>query len=149
MSKPHSTNLNDIIGDLLQLRDHNKAGKYFPQEMTKPGINIERAARIICDQRNFVNREMLANNIMVFYLTNTDVFDCIIGEDLRKAIQWDDEYLDECASELASLVDDGKVYEIPTGIFNAWGIKKETKSSYKLTLDRAFEQIKSYSISGI
>ena len=144
-----NTDLDSIINDLLELRKTNKEGKYFPKEMTVPGISIERAAKMILEQRKFVNREMLANNIMVFYLTNTDIFECIIGADLRKAVQWDAKYLDECAVELASLVDDGKVWAIPTGIFSAWGIKKETKSSYKLTLDEAFNDVRGYAISGI
>jgi len=149
MSKTNNTEVNQIIKDLIELRDYNKEGRYFPGEMTKPGISIERAAKIICDQRNFINREMLANNLMVFYLTNTDVFNCIISEDLRDAIQWDDTYLDECAVDLAGMVGTGEVYSVPTGIFTAWSVKKETKSSTKLTLDEAFKQIAGYSISGI
>jgi hypothetical protein len=149
MSNPNSTNIDDVISDLIEIREHNKAGKYFPGEMTKPGISIERAAKMICKQRDFVNREMLTNNIMVFYLTNTDIFNCIVCENLRKHVQWDDKYLDECASDLASLIFDGKVYGVPTGIFTAWDVKKETKSSFKLTLDEAFKEISGYSISGI
>lgn len=148
MSKNFNTE-SATMNDLLQLREHNKLGKYFPGEMTKPKISLAKAVKMINNQRDFVNREMLANNIMLFYLTNTDVFNCIVGEDLRKAVEWNDEYLDECVSEIACMITDGCVYSIPTGIFNAWGVKKETKSSYKLTLDEAFQQIASYAVSGI
>jgi hypothetical protein len=85
-----------------------------------PQISLDRVAEMIYEQQKFVDRELLTQHLFNLYAINTFMFFCIVSKSVLDAIKFDEEYVDECISELSSLVDDGKVYKQYNGIFMLW-----------------------------
>lgn len=139
--------LNNLVKEINKARIEREK-ELVLGSIDKPALPVKDLAKKLIDQRDFVSRELLTQSLLELYVFNTTVFNIIISDDLKKEIDFDPQYIDECISELACLVYDGGVYRQPTGIFDAWVAGKK-KNSTKLSVEDAVQLCYEHMFSSI
>lgn len=129
--------LNNLVKEINKARSEREK-ELVLGNMDKLSLPVKDLAKKIIDQRDFVRRECLTQALLELYVFNTTTFNIIIGDDLKKKIDFDPQYIDECVNELACLVYDGGVFRQPTGIFDAWVASKK-KNCTKLSIEDAIQ----------
>lgn len=114
-----------------------------------PKKKISSFAKIIVDQDEFIQREILVTELLKFYVCNQLDFYAVVSDEVRKKYNFNEEkpeYVWESMDELACGIAGGEVYLRGNGIFTAWVIEK-TKN--KLTVEAAAIECIQYCTGGI
>lgn len=116
-----------------------------------PTIKVKDIAKVLVEQQDFIDREILIGKLLHFYMVNPLDFKSIVSDGVRKHAQFDErkaEYLWESMNDIAIAVEEGKVYLEPNGLFSAWCYGKKRKAEI-LTIDNAKQDCDGYIIGGI
>jgi hypothetical protein len=95
-------------------------------------------ATMIIAHKRFLDTEILTHHLIEFFAFNPGEFNVLMGSDIYEYLKInEDENLNEVhMSEISELVMQRKIFLYPTGIFEAWTMKR---TKYKLTYDMALE----------
>ena len=140
MKKEHTQipKLKDYVDTIKKYRAEREKNCPLKSKIDVPKLGLPRIAKMCLEQDTFVIRETLVQAMLRFYACNTGIFHCVVSEDLRKKVEYKEEFIDECISEIVELIMEGKVYEVCDGVFTAWTATKRKKCKV-LTIDRAWE----------
>lgn len=141
--------INSLLSEIKVARKKRSEVCPLPADNQMPLRPMKDVANMIIEQRDFVERETLTLHLLEFYAFNTNDFTVIVSKELQDAIKFDEKYIDECLCDIADLIQRGKVYKTPNGIFTAWGVKKDKHTKGVLTVKEAIEECEGYKHGGI
>lgn len=142
------TNKKSISQFVKKINNIRKLRKSSLLIVNLPKVDVKKIAIMCANQEEFLCRERIIMNLLLFYACNTLDFTSIISDPLRKAVDFDENYIDECVCDIATLIGEDKVYLEGNELFYAWTTEKK-KNSKLLSYEEAIEQSNAFIEGGI